>query len=85
MRKANAPAPMQSARATAPPSRPKDETTRLGKEIYERDIRPQVEADHYGDVVAIDVDSGNWPSAMRRLKPWPACAPIAREPLTSCA
>ena len=60
MRKANVPAPTQAAIPTAPPSRPKDETARLGKEIYERDIRPQVEAGHYGDVVAIDVDSGNW-------------------------
>ena len=42
------------------PTRPKDETARLGKEIYERDIRPQVETDHDGEVVAIDVESGNW-------------------------
>ena len=40
--------------------RPTEETARLGKEIYERDIRPQVEADHHGDIVAIDVDSGKW-------------------------
>lgn len=40
--------------------RPKEETARLGDEIYERDIRPQVEADHHGEVVAIDVDSGAW-------------------------
>ncbi len=60
MRKANAAAPMQAARPTVPPARPKDETARLGKEIYERDIRPVVEADHKGDVVAIDVDSGKW-------------------------
>ncbi len=50
----------QSPKPTAPPSRPKDETARLGKEIYERDIRPQVEADHLGEVVAIDVNTGNW-------------------------
>ncbi len=36
------------------------ETARLGKEIYERDIRRQIEADHYGEVVAIDVDSGSY-------------------------
>ena len=60
MRKANAPARCRPQGPLRPPSRPKDETARLGKEIYERDIRPQVEADHYGDVVAIDVDSGNW-------------------------
>ena len=40
--------------------RPREETARLGKELYERDIRPQVEADHHGEVVAIDVDSGSW-------------------------
>ena len=42
------------------PTRPRDEIARLGDEIYERDIRPQVEADHDGDIVSIDVDSGNW-------------------------
>ena len=40
--------------------RPREDTARLGKEIYERDIRQQVEADHHGEVVAIDVDSGEW-------------------------
>ena len=60
MRDADNPAPTRTARPTTPPSRPKEETARLGKEIYERDIRPQVEADHDGEVVAIDVESGNW-------------------------
>ena len=46
-------------RPTAP-TRPKDETARLGKEIYERDIRPHVEADHFGEYVAIDVETGDW-------------------------
>ena len=32
----------------------------MGREIYELNIRPQVEADHFGEVVAIDVDSGGW-------------------------
>ena len=36
-----------------------EETARLGDEIYERDIRQKVEADHQGAVVAIDVESGN--------------------------
>ena len=40
------------------PTRPIDEIARLGDEIYERDVRPQVEADHHGEVVAIDVESG---------------------------
>ena len=42
------------------PTRPKEEIARLGQEIYERDIRRKVEAGHHGEVVAIDVDSGNW-------------------------
>ena len=42
------------------PTRPKEETTRLGKEIHERDIRPLIEADHRGRFVAIDVDSGDY-------------------------
>ena len=42
------------------PTRPIDEITRLGDEIYERDVRPQVEADHHGEFVAIDVESGRW-------------------------
>ena len=42
------------------PIRPREEIARLGDEIYERDIRPQVEADHDGEIVSIDVDSGSW-------------------------
>ena len=42
------------------PTRSSEETARLGDEIYERDIRSQVEADHHGEVVAIDVESGRW-------------------------
>ena len=51
--------PMQSPRPIAP-TRPKDEIARLGDEIYERDIRSQVEADHHGEIVSIDVESGGW-------------------------
>lgn len=43
-----------------PARRPAKETARLGDEIYERDIRPRIEADHHGEYVAIDVDSGSW-------------------------
>ena len=32
----------------------------MGKAIYEQDIRHQVEDDHHGEIVAIDVDSGSW-------------------------
>ena len=42
------------------PTRPKDEIARLGDEIYERDVRKQVAADHDGEYVAIDVESGKW-------------------------
>ena len=42
------------------PTRPKEEIVRLGKEIYERDIRRQAEADYHGKVVSIDVDTGSW-------------------------
>ena len=42
------------------PIRPRDEIARLGDEIYQRDIRPQVESDYAGEIVSIDVDSGNW-------------------------
>ena len=42
------------------PTRPTAEIARLGKEIYERDIRAKVEGAHHGEVVAIDVDSGDY-------------------------
>lgn len=45
---------------TTPTRRTDEEARRLGDEIYERDIRPQVEATHYGKIVAIDVDSGDY-------------------------
>lgn len=41
-------------------TRTADELARLGDEIYERDIRAQVEAEHHGEIVAIDVESGCW-------------------------
>ena len=40
--------------------RPAEEIARLGDEIYERDIRREVETDHHGQVVAIDIDSRCW-------------------------
>lgn len=40
--------------------RPSEEIARLGDDIYERDIRHEVEAEHHGEVVAIDVESGTW-------------------------
>ncbi len=47
--------------------RPREEAVRIGKEIYERDILPQVEAEHFGEYVAIDVDSGTWVVAEREV------------------
>jgi hypothetical protein len=39
---------------------PKEELARRGTEIYDRDIRSLVEADHTGEIVVIDVESGVW-------------------------
>ncbi len=60
MRDADTPAHAQEAADRRLPTRPSDETARLGDDLYERDIRRQVEADHHGEVVAIDVDTGDW-------------------------
>ena len=49
------------------PTRPRDEIARLGVEIYERDIPAQAEADHDGEIVDIDVDSGSWAVADSEL------------------
>ncbi len=71
---AETPTNAQGMRIVVNPRRPRDDTARLGDEIYERDIRPQVEADHHGEYVAIDVDSGRWAisddlwSASKRLR-----------------
>ena len=45
---------------------PNKEVARLGKAIYEQDIRHQVEDVHHGEIVAIDVDSGR--GMARRLQ-----------------
>jgi hypothetical protein len=36
----------------------KEEFARRGDEIYESQIKPQVEADNHGKIVAIDLDTG---------------------------
>ncbi|MCE2467534.1 MAG: hypothetical protein J4G06_05865 [Caldilineaceae bacterium] len=59
MRDVDTPAPTPLPRPIAP-TRPSDEIARLGDEIYERHIRARVEADHHGEIVSIDVDSGTW-------------------------
>ena len=43
-----------------PARRTAEEAGILGDEIYEREIRRQVEDAHRGEVVAIDVDSGDY-------------------------
>ncbi len=36
----------------------KEEVARRGKEIYEREIRPRVEAEHRGQFLVVDILSG---------------------------
>lgn len=43
-----------------PARRTAEEAGILGNEIYERDIKPQVEDAYRGKIVAIDVDSGDY-------------------------
>ena len=43
-----------------PARRSTEETGRLCDEIYEREIRPQVEETYHGKIVAIDVNSGDY-------------------------
>jgi hypothetical protein len=42
------------------PRYPLEEFARRGDEIYERDIRADVEPQHNGEIVAIDIDTGAW-------------------------
>jgi hypothetical protein len=42
------------------PRYPKEEFAQRGNEIYERDIRSQVEADNQGKFIAIDIETGAW-------------------------
>ena len=58
---------MANAETPARERRPKEETARLGDEIYRRDVKAQVEACHDGEYVAIDVDSGHWAVAESEL------------------
>ena len=58
---------MANTETPARERRPKEETARLGDEIYRRDVKAQVEARHDGEYVAIDVDSGNWAVAESEL------------------
>ncbi len=38
----------------------KDEAAQRGEAIYDLDILPQVEANHRGKYVAIDIETGSW-------------------------
>ena len=57
---AGEPSPTHKAVDRKLPTRPRDEIARLGDEIYDRDIRSQVEADRGGEIISIDVDTGKW-------------------------
>lgn len=37
-----------------------EEVVRRGREIYEQEIRAEVEPGHDGDFVAVDIESGAW-------------------------
>jgi hypothetical protein len=37
-----------------------EEVVRRGEEIYERDIRAKVEAEHRGEFIVIDVETGDY-------------------------
>lgn len=44
-----------------------EEFARRGKELYEKNIRPQVEAGNKGKIVAIDIETGEFELAD---EPW---------------
>ena len=51
---------MSEAKMPAKSRMARDEAIRLGKEIYQNNVLPQVERDHHGEHVAIDVDTRRW-------------------------
>ena len=56
-----------NAETPARQRRPKEETARLGDDIYRRDVKARLEDRHDGEYVAIDVDSGIWAVAGSEL------------------
>ena len=46
----------------------KEEHAKLGNELYEQQIRPQLESTNQGEIVAIDVDSGSFEVAENMLQ-----------------
>ena len=51
---------MTNAKTLTGPTMPIKEVVRLGREIYKRDILPQVRDDHFGEYVAVDAETGEW-------------------------
>ena len=47
--------------------RPTEETARRGRELYERDIAPLLDASRMDSYVALDIDSGEWTIAERDI------------------
>lgn len=62
-----------------------EETARRGDEIYERDIRAQVEGTHRAKVVAIDIDSGEYVIDDNALTPKSGVCALAIERCTASA
>ena len=58
---------MVNAQTSARQRMPRKEVIRLGKEIYRRDILPQVKDEHFGEFVVIDVATGDWEISEREL------------------
>ena len=52
---------------TVQPTFSKDEHARRGTELYEHGIRQQVEAEHFGEIVAIDIETGDFEIAPKTL------------------
>jgi hypothetical protein len=46
--------------AVRQPHHTKEEAYHRGEEIYNRDIRPNLQAEDQGKYVAIDIDTGGW-------------------------
>ncbi len=42
------------------PQYPREEILRRGRELYEREIRPQVEPEHEGEFLAVNIETGTW-------------------------
>lgn len=51
---------MSDAKTPPQTRKHRDEIVRLGKELYEREIRHKVEDEHRGKIISIDVESGDW-------------------------